>query len=198
MIVNDQIVGRLGQILSAPVGEVALVEVPDALASAEPQMSHMPGGISHGSLLLLDCSERSGLDHLSLAENRARFAMLAILYGWIGANDQQFIYENRPPHLVHSVDHGHFLPGGPNWTSASLSAAASPVPDPTIVAGAGLIDDEVRIALQNLKEVNPTAIASAVAAVPDDWGMSLDESVDVAIYLEQRQSQLVAPLSSRT
>ena len=45
-----------------------------------------------------------------------RCALLAVMYGWFQAGDNQLLYRKTPPELVFSVDHGHFFPGGPEWT----------------------------------------------------------------------------------
>jgi hypothetical protein len=63
-------------------------------------------------------------------DNRPRFAALAVLYGWIPAGDAQLIYRQTVSHLVYSVDHGHFFPGGPNWTLAGLSGFVPLSPSP--------------------------------------------------------------------
>jgi len=38
-------------------------------------------------------------------------------------------------------------------------------------------------------------IANAVAAPPDEWGISLDERIEVAQYLSRRYSELVVALA---
>ena len=96
--------------------------MPQELIDAQPEMRHMPAGISHGSQLVPNCSEREAYRYVDIAENRERFAKLAVLYGWMSAGDHQFIYRHDPPNLVHSVDHGHFFPGGPNWQVVQLTS----------------------------------------------------------------------------
>lgn len=134
MIYNDQVIGKLGKRMEAPVPKVVLVDLPEELINAEPEMSHMTPGVSHGSLFITNSTERENdIMHTDITENVARFARLAALFGWVHANDRQFIYENSRPHLVYSVDHGHFLPKGPAWTVASLNSASSPELDQKIV-----------------------------------------------------------------
>lgn len=48
VLVNDQIIGYLGQMIEAPVGEVGLVDVSQELIDGSAEMSHMPAGTSHG------------------------------------------------------------------------------------------------------------------------------------------------------
>jgi hypothetical protein len=59
------------------------------------------------------------------AHNKDRFGRLALLYGWCGAGDRQFVYEDDPPGLVHVVDMGHTRPGANAWTAAQLDGHAA-------------------------------------------------------------------------
>jgi len=199
-IVNDQVVGQLGQALGAPGAPVTVVEVAAELIAAEPELQNLNGapmahGIWHGSRHIAGVSEdRQGFDHMGLPDNRPRFARLALLYGWAGGSDHQFLYGKAPPELVYSVDHGHFFAGGPDWTEASLAGAGPAVPDPTICATCALTApelDEARQALQALDA--PAVIARAVAAPLDTWTLTPAERVALARYLHRRYQDLVAP-----
>lgn len=190
---NEQIVGLLGRALGAPVGEVALVDVPAELIALQPEMQHLSPGIAHGSLYLPGLSnDREPLQHFKVPENRDRFAHLAVLYGWVGASDHQFIYENAPPHRVFSVDHGHFF-NGPAWTVTSLKAMSPPRIDPyfdlCVFSRAEL--QSARSALHNVVEDD---IAVAVTMPPDDWGITLEERIAMAEYLADRRGTLLAAL----
>jgi hypothetical protein len=187
MIVTDQIVGRIGIAAGAPVGTPALVDVPASLIQAEQEMGHMSDGIAHGSKWIPGCTQ-GGVEHCST--NRARFADLALLYGWAVASDHQFIYENDAPRLVYSVDHGHFFAGSTGWTVDTLRNAATAAPDPTLVNGCTLTDEEFVEAKERLAIVGDEAIAGAVAAPPDEWGMTSDERMAVAEYLASRRDAL--------
>ena len=85
MVVNDQVVARLGRIADAPVGRPALVDVPAGLISAEPEMQHIPPGISHGTEFIAGCSERKSYEHAAEVANQPRFAAIALLFARRGA-----------------------------------------------------------------------------------------------------------------
>lgn len=57
-IANEQIVGKLGAALRAPVGEIQLIDVPSDLIGMQADLRHMPAGVSHGSRLVPDCSDK--------------------------------------------------------------------------------------------------------------------------------------------
>lgn len=190
MIVNEQIVAALGTELHAPIPPVALVDVPEPLIRAEANMQHLQPGVSHGSRWLDSCSDRQGIAYTDRPENRPRFAALAILYSWVQGGDQQLIYEKTPPNLVYSVDHGHFFPGGPNWTVAGLQATGDPGLDATFQA-CGLDDSDYTPVIDRLRSLPSGAIATAVARPRQDWQISEDERVEVAVYLDDRRWKLI-------
>jgi hypothetical protein len=187
---NEQIVGRLGETLGAPVGAVRLVDISSDLIDIQPELSHLEPGLAHGSLLIGNCTDRLGVDHVLVPENRSRFARLAILYGWMQAGDNQLIYE-KSSNVVYSVDHGHFFPIGPNWTIHALSTASPATLDSSFDV-CKFTEEEIAEARARLEDVTAQDIAAAVAAPPSDWNFSLDERVAMADYLARRRAELLA------
>ncbi|MGC8541997.1 MAG: hypothetical protein ACP5QA_15410, partial [Phycisphaerae bacterium] len=160
----------------------------------EAAIRHIPVGVCHGSRFLKGVSEnREPFRYLNVPENRIRFARLAILYGWaFVASDHQFLYRKEPPNLVFSHDHGHFFPGGPNWSVESLTKASAARPDSTILEKCDFTEAEINEALDSLRVVEASHIAHAVAQPPDTWGLSLDDRIALACYLDARREQLLA------
>lgn len=195
MVFNDQVAARLGFMLGGPIPEVALIVVSPELIQLTPDMAHMRPGISHGSIVLEDHTAKAGFQHLDQSENRARFACLAVFFGWMGGSDQQFIYQKQAPCLVSSVDHGHFFHGGPDWTNDSLKQSGRAVPDTALVRGCCFSDDELRQACKPLANVTPEQIATAVAVPPDEWGVQANERIALAEYLHRRQLELLGAYS---
>ncbi|MCZ6691553.1 MAG: hypothetical protein O7H41_18340 [Planctomycetota bacterium] len=198
MIVSDRIVGLLGKVLESPVGDVTLVRVPQELIQAQPEMHHMEPGVSHGSVWIPNCTERRGIQHFEDPVNRARFASLAVLYGWVGAVDHQFIYDNSSPNQVYSVDHGHFFPGSTGWSIETLKAAGSPITDRNIMSACGIQSEELEVAFGKLNDMSDSQIASNVAAVPVDWKLSSEESVHLTEFLCERRDALLSAREKST
>jgi hypothetical protein len=197
MVFNDQVAARLGALLNAPVPEVALVEVSAELIAANPgkkeQMGHMLPGPAHGSLRIEGVTERiNSFDHPDDADNRVRYAALAIFFGWLVAGDRKFIFKKAMPRLVYSHDHGHFFPGGPKWTIASLQRAPAPQADIALVSKLKLLPEELARACAPLRDVLPEQIAQALAVPPNEWGVSLEERAAVAGLLCSRRASLLA------
>ena len=102
------------------------------------------------------------------------------------------------PRIVFSVDHGHFFPGGPNWTIASLQgfANSSTVPDPRIVRSCNLTSTEIKEAGRVLNDLDDVAVIErAVAAPLEEWILSIGERVAMAQYLVRRKRELIAAIA---
>jgi hypothetical protein len=193
MVVNDHVVGFLGVAFGAPIGRPQLVFVPQDLIDMEPEMRHMPSGPAHGSQVVEHCGEAEAIVHLDQPGNRERFALLTVLFGWLGGADHQFIYENSTS-LVHSVDHGHFFPGGPGWTSGTLAAAPQPEPDSRLMTECAITAKDLSATCPGWAGVDDQTIARAVAAPPDEWQMSEAERVDLATWVAGRRDRMMADL----
>jgi hypothetical protein len=198
MVFNDHVVALAGRDLGAPVGEPAVVDVPRALIDMQPEMQHMEPGEAHGTLWIPNCTEREGIQYTHVPENRSRFARLTLLYGWMVANDHQFIYDTAPPHLVHSVDHGHFFPGGPDWTTVSLSSAPEAAPDPSLQAACHPTAEELSGAAAKLAAMTDARLAAVVCGPPSEWGsVTMEERASLALYLTERRDRLVASVGKQ-
>lgn len=191
-IVNEQIVARLGFLLGAPVCPTLLIEIPEELCNIEPQMNDISPGLAHAINFIDDCSERAGIDHTGVAENRERFAHLEILYTWMHAGDHQLIYRTTPPHLVYSVDHGHFFPGGPDWSVQTLASAAAILQYDQVFTVAAITRAERSNVLAKLTAITDTQIDEIVAGPPASWGIDLIERAALSAMIKSRKSQILA------
>jgi hypothetical protein len=190
--VNDCIAAKLAALVAAPVPPSALIAVPEELRLATPEMSHLTPGLAHGSRVMEDCNEREAFSHHDAGDNRQRFAAIAIFYGWLGANDRQFIYGKNAPYRVYSVDHGHFFgPGNPDWTIAHLAAAPAAAPDHDTVTACEITNDQLSAACGSLHDVTAEQIAAAVGSVPRGWPINVDEQIALCSYLEKRRVELI-------
>jgi len=191
-MISERVIGGLANAFGAPVPEVGLIDVPNELC-AQPEMNHMMAGVAHGSQYIQNATERANIAHYDLPENRRRFSLLALLYGWAQAGDHQFIYDKDVPHYVHSVDHGHFFPGGPNWSSATLDAAIQPAEaDAQLIGACTLTPAELCEAAERLGDVGTAAVAVTVSNVPAEWGLTPDERVAMIAFLTRRRLELIA------
>jgi hypothetical protein len=185
-----------GALIGAAVPRVSLVKIPKELIDANPDKAHAMGhcqpGIAHGSELLPNVTERiDQFQHIGDDDNKRRFGVLGVLHCWIGFSDRQFLYEVTNPFRVFAVDHGHFFPGGPNWTLASLAAASPPAVATDLATACGLAQDDLHAACAALAGVLDAQISQIVAVPPDEWGVKINERVGVAKYLSHRRDVLL-------
>ncbi len=190
-IFNDHTAAILANAMGAPVPRPALIMIPHELVLAEGQMDGIAPGLAHGTLWIRDTTDRQWLIHTDKDYNRARFALLSVMYGWLSANDHQLIYANQEPHLVYSVDHGHFFPNGPDWTVQHLTNAPEAKPYEEIRTPCALSHQEIGRALDALASVSLSQIAEAVAYPPDEWGVSAEERTALVDFLSSRQAIMV-------
>lgn len=192
-LVTEQVVARLGAIIGAPVVPVSIVDLPPDLVKDDSELSHMPAGLCHGCRYVPKCTDKAWVRPNDLAPYRASFALLAMLYGWVIPDDHQVIYSTVPPPALYSVDHGHFLPGGPGtWNAGTLAAAPIAAPDARIVNDCQLTQTELEAAVTPLRGVTNESLAEIVAVSPRDWLPSIDDRVALAEYLAARRDTLVS------
>lgn len=197
-IFAEYVVGRLARLIGAPVSDVALISIPPSLIAAhcDPQhgMGHLLPGEAHGSRFGDGLGEHSHeIKHI--AANRERFASLAILHAWTQSFDRQFLYESRPPHHVHSTDHGSHFNSGPKWSpwhsgDPRLSALAHVADD--ITEACGLTREELMEAAAPLHDVTARQVAEILAVPPDSWGVDPGQRAIIGRYLRLRQFHLLA------
>ena len=194
-IVNDQIVARLGLVLGAPVGDPVLVEIAPELIEIEPKLEYIAPGVAHGTRYIPNCFDQFTLIATSEPANRSRLIRLALLYGWTCAKDHQFLFNTTPPRLIHSVDHGHFFPNGPNWSSQDLNSAPPSILDPYF-ADCQFTSHEIAEGRRVLEQITLAEIVRAVAHPPDQWGITVSERVAMVRYLDRQKQNLLSTLSA--
>jgi len=197
-IFTEQVVPLLGRLIDAPVPEVTRIDVtPDLLSVSSFSVNAAPAtpGLHHGSRWADGFADRMAIDHVD--SNREALGALSVLYTWLHcAGDQQLIYQNSPPHRVLSVDHSAFFLASGSWDADLLGTLLPPAAYDPFFDPAGLSDIDRSPALNLLERVTPEKIAAAVAAPPDEWGVSQSERVVLAEVVWLRQVQVLA-LSGR-
>jgi hypothetical protein len=188
---TDQVVGRLGTAMGAPVPPTTLVELPELLARYHPILSHFVPGPAHASqevaTTVINRREVLYRDY-----NVERFCDLAVLHGLCLAGDAQFLYEVAPPHRVYSADHGHFFPGKDAWTALRLNTEP-PVLGPSvdIIGGVRPSREQLVAAVSKLRGINDAEIVRAVAAPPEGWGIPVPDRVAAGMFISRRREDLM-------
>ena len=188
---TEQIMGHIADTIGAPVPVVKLVAISPQFLELHESTKGLPAGIAHGSRFIKNLSPpRIDCPFSEVPQNRARYALLAMMYGLAGVfADRQFFYEEET-NLVWSVDHGMFLKNFAGWSTHSLKTTPSATPDGPIVNGCKLTDTELREAAQFLSRLVDAAIAKAVASPDDTWTIIMEERIALAQYFKDRADSL--------
>jgi hypothetical protein len=199
-MVIDHVIGMLApNVVDEVVPSVRLVSIPLELIAAAPQLHDACPGLAHGSRNAgKNCTGRSGITdfgHYRLPINRPRIAGLAVLYGLAHAKDHQVIYSLDADPLVYSVDHGHFLPDGPNWTAVVCSGQHVGALDSQIINQCEVVTDELAAPLERLSALTASDVARAVAAPPDAWHFPESDRFALARFLWARRETILAAVA---
>lgn len=193
---NEQIVGRLGLLIGAPVCRPQLVRISPALVGWE----FRPGsgrlleeGWAHGSLAVDPALETRDIQmNRARDENPRRQAGIYALHDWTGGSDSQWLMEGADG-MFHSHDHGHYLPGGPGWTIASLQASAAAtfeLPTPPT----GLDAAELERLADALNAVTEQEIVEVVSKLPAAWPVQDDELEALVDFVNDRRQAVAQRL----
>jgi hypothetical protein len=177
--------------LDAAVCEPCFVSIPESLRAIEPELHDVSAGLSHATAQIASCSDRGGLSNLDEPLNRNRFAGLCVLYTWLHAGDHQMIYSLVEPRIVWSVDHGHFFPGGPNWTGDTLAACGPIARLEPLFDVLGLEAADYKTYVERLSELDDQKIRDVVDTPPDEWGVGGQERLALADFIVRRRRELI-------
>ena len=191
---TEVVLAALGRRIGAPVPSGSLVTVPANLIAAEPEAAHVLPGVGHAFDVITDVADVGTQLDPPTDKTRRTAARLAVFYGWALGGNQQLLRKTEDDGDVFTVDHGHFLPNGPEWTATGLTTAGDPTLDLMFVPQT--TDDLIADAINDLEALSDQAIAGAVALPPDEWGIPDDDRVAVAKYLAVRRDRLVTLVRS--
>lgn len=186
----DLVVGRLGNLMTAPVATVQLLRLHEWTEETY-GLEKFVLGFCHGSERLPKVYDSYNVERVDY--NKERFAKMALLYGWTVAQDHQYQYQNSAPYHVFSCDHGEFLTASSPWGSGLLDPEFEPKPraDDRIVAAAGLTKSDLSAAAVPLKRVEEEDIINIVAAIPEEWGIPIAEREILRKFLIRRRNALL-------
>ena len=193
--VNDQIVARVGRLIGVAVGQPMLVRIPPELVGWEFRDGYkLEEGWAHGSLAVRPpVIETNELQHRGEDDNAIRHAGFLALHDWTAGSDPQWLRAEQQKNAYWSHDHGHYFPGGPDWTADTLNGAKDsefPVPGGTAGMSAAELD---RIAFE-LDGLKRDSIEDQLADLPTEWPASDVELEALIGFLDYRRAQVASRL----
>ncbi len=187
--VTEQIIAGCGRLIGAPVRDVRLISIPkdfhgEKLASG----ITLTAGIAHASLNLeyamFDKTWEPQNRHRD--DNRRRHAAYFAFFDWCWGYDRQWLYDVMDDLKLYSHDHGHFLPGSPDWTTESLLASRE-VANPLGTSPEGLDYNELARVADVLENLTTSDLRSVLCGIPSSWPVSDFELETVGFFLDSRR-----------
>lgn len=195
----EWVVGRLGRLIGAPVCEVALVEIPQALLPCEfaPGKPLVAGtGCASRDIGGTPTEIRTALQHREDDDNRRRHAGVFAIVDWFYGHDLQWLVDTSDDWRLHSHDHGWYLPpNGQDWTVTELRATVG-TPVHTLGDSAGLDATELDRLADAIDAVDDAVIVDVLRAIPTDWGIPPVDLDCLGWYLAERRSAVASRLRS--
>jgi hypothetical protein len=195
----DLFCGLIGKAINAPVSEVGVVELPKELVDGDPKaLGYLKAGTCHGSKAVSE-KEMDQIwirpDYKDKPENRPRYAAIAVLYGLLDAGDSQLHYD-PDTRIVYTLDHGDFLPGSFNWNEKKITDAPDAAkPYARAISEFQITEEELRVALVDLKSMSVQQVVDAAARVPASWGITESERLALVKLVLRRQAAMTAGIA---
>ncbi len=194
VLIAENVVGRVGALIAAPVCEVAVVRIPKELDGWEFRPSaKLEPGVAHASLAVSDAQEVRQLEYRERDDNRWRHAGVFALYDWCWGADDQWLHCESDDRKLYSHDHGMYLPDGPAWSEAALLAR---VDEPHLPGyqTSGLDSDALAAFADRLDTIVRDEIVPVMSSVPASWPVSDGELETLGFFLERRAPAVAARL----
>jgi hypothetical protein len=192
--VTEQIVGRLGRLIGAPVCECNLVSL-DEIAGWEIRQGtgrKVEAGYAHGSCAIEPTLETRELKFRTHDDNSRRHCGLYALSDWLYCGDLQWLRATDEDNAYYSHDHGFFLTGM-NWTRESLAACGAEQ-GPITLDPRQLDKKEVGRLAETLEGLGRAEIEDAISGLPASWPVSDEELAAVAQFADLRKAAVAARL----
>lgn len=190
---NEQIAARLGVTIGVSVTEPELIRLDGIVGWEFYPHRHVEVGWAHGSRAVSGAFETRSLDHRRDDDNATRHAGFYALMDWLAGADQQWLYSSTAQNAYFSHDHGHFFPGGPDWTMTSLAATGTAERALAIPPG-GLDRAEILRLADAIEGLSKDEIDAIMSKVPMGWPVGDDELAALSDFLEARQAPVAARL----
>ena len=197
VLVTEQVGGRAGALIGAPVCEVAIVEIPEELAGWRfLRDRRLEAGLAHGSAAVDQAIEERTLGHCERDDNLIRQAGVFALYDWCWGDDPQWLFSATRDMELYSHDHGHYLPrAGLEWTVEALESHAD-IPHEAPWPTKHLDRSELSRLATALREVDRGQLAAILAEIPEDWPVTTEELEALGWFLEYRAPQVAQRLDT--
>lgn len=186
---TEQLVAGMGLLIGAPVCDTRLMAIPQEFDGEKlDNGTVLQSGVVHASRDVGNCSFDKWYEpqFRTQDDNRRRHAGYFALFDWCWGNDMQWLYGLQDDRKTYSHDHGHFLPGAPNWTVETLAQSAE-LSHELAADGDGLDDNELHRLAVRLDSLTMEEMASVVRKIPAVWPVTDEELENAAAFFDIRR-----------
>lgn len=186
---TEQLIAGIGRLIGAPVCETRLLSISQEFdGEILDNGTVLEAGIAHASRDVGNCSFDKWYEpqYRAQDDNRRRHAGYFALFDWCWGDDMQWLYDLQDDRKTYSHDHGHFLPGAPNWTAVALAQSAE-LPHELSADGNGLDDNELERLAARLESLTMKEIAGVVRMIPAAWPVTDEELETAAAFFDFRR-----------
>lgn len=194
--VTEQLVSGVGRLIGAPVCETRLINIPAEFdGETLDNGTILASGIAHASRDVAVCSfEKWYEPHFrSQDDNRRRHAGYFALYDWCWGDDMQWLYDLQDDRKTYSHDHGHFLPGAPDWTIGTLANSAD-LPHELDADSVGLDDHELLRIADRLESLTQRELSNVFVRIPLQWSVTDRELAAAGAFFDYRREHVACRL----
>ena len=185
--VNEQVSARLAVLIGVAVPEPQLVAL-DGLVGWEFHPGRtVEAGWAHGGRAVEGAIETRDLHHRADDDNRVRHAGFYALIDWLAGGDQQWLYAAPEQNAYYSHDHGHFFPGGPDWSPATLNYLGQTTAVSVGVDPGGLDPAELNRLADAIEGVTREGIDGVMSKIPAEWPVDDSDLEALADFVEARR-----------
>jgi len=192
--VNEYLIGRFAASIGAPTCEVALIEITTDHGGWEFRPGrYLEPGVACASRDVPGASEENSLGHRRNDDNQRRHAGIYAIYDWCHGADPQWLFQANDDQRAWSHDHGHYLPGGPDWTEASLLAAVDTA-NPWHESPTDLDPNAVEEFATRLEAFSDAVAMPILQSVPVTWPVSNGELETLGHFMVRRAPRVAERL----
>jgi len=202
VLANELVANKLALFLQVPVPEGFIIDVPQELIGVTPAIGkdRPNGSISvgpHFGVKRLDPWRNPPPDALAKVKNKDDVPNIFVFDVLTLNTDRkpEHLLVVRPDfdhtgHYVSAIDHGHCF-GSPTW-DASIAQRGD---QDNLQITAGLMEcvvghDPFKDGLETLGQLDRSIIDQIVGELPDEWGVSPEEKVALATFIETRKTRV--------
>jgi hypothetical protein len=195
--VNEHVVGSIGALIGAPTCRVKLIEITQENVGWE----FRPGrllelGIANGSESFSGAAEVNSLSYPLRDANPRRYVGVFALHDLCWGGDSQWLELTDSDMQLFSHDHGHYFPGGPDWTVDQLVAGAG-TPHEGAWGTAGLNAAEATTMAARIAAITDDELAAIMRSLPAGWPVTDEQLACLAWFVSERRAGVADRLKAR-